>query len=119
MNAKKLEPNSEYAKYDADGDGVVSDAELATTEKLQELEILFAPPEILELLHEKADSQKQMAWVAMISMCLFAILPVMPFVPESRLSTLSSLSDMLFLSQAGVVGLYFGATAFMSRNGKQ
>ena len=43
----------------------------------------------------------------------------MPFVPESRLSTLSSLSDMLFLSQAGVVGLYFGATAFMSRNGKQ
>ena len=83
--------------------------QVATTEKLQEL----------ELLHEKADSQKQMAWVAMISMCLFAILPVMPFVPESRLSTLSSLSDMLFLSQAGVVGLYFGATAFMSRNGKQ
>jgi len=109
MNSKQLEPDSEYAKYDADGDGIVSDAELATTQKLQDL----------ELQHEKAESQKQMAWVAMISMCLFAILPVMPFVPESRLSTLSSLSDMLFLSQAGVVGLYFGATDFMSRNGKQ
>ena len=28
MNAKKLEPNSDYADYDADGDGVVSDEEL-------------------------------------------------------------------------------------------
>ena len=35
MNAKRLEPDSEYAKYDADGDGVVSDDELATTQKLQ------------------------------------------------------------------------------------
>ena len=109
MKNKQLEAGSAYAKYDTDGDGIVSDAELATTQKLQDL----------ELQHEKAESQKQMAWVAMISMCLFAILPVMPFVPESRLSTLSSLSDMLFLSQAGIVGLYFGATAFMSKHGKQ
>ena len=36
---KKLEPGSEYNKYDADGDGVVTDAELATTERLQALEI--------------------------------------------------------------------------------
>ena len=109
MSSKQLEAGSAYAKYDTDGDGIVSDAELATTQQLQEL----------ELLHEKADSQKNMAWVALVSMCLFALLPVMPFVPESRLETLSSLSDMLFLSQAGIVGLYFGATAFMSKHGKQ
>ena len=35
--------------------------------------------------------------------------------PEARLSTLSSLSDMLFLSQASIIGLYCGATAYMSR----
>lgn len=109
MKNKQLEAGSAYAKYDTDGDGIVSDAELATTQQLQEL----------ELLHEKADSQKNMAWVALVSMCLFALLPIMPFVPESRLDTLSSLSDMLFLSQAGIVGLYFGATAFMSKHGKQ
>ena len=109
MSSKQHEADSAYAKFDTDGDGIVSDAELATTQQLQEL----------ELLHEKADSQKNMAWVALVSMCLFALLPIMPFVPESRLETLSSLSDMLFLSQAGIVGLYFGATAFMSKHGKQ
>ena len=44
---KELEPGSEYEKYDADGDGVVTDAELATTERLQALEIA----------NEKAEAQ--------------------------------------------------------------
>ena len=100
--AAMKEKNVMYDSFDVDGDGTVTVEEMTTISKVN-----------------KTDSQKQMAWGAMISMGLFAILPVMPFVPESRLSTLSSLSDMLFLSQAGVVGLYFGATAFMSRNGKQ
>ena len=47
---KELEPGSEYNKYDTDGDGVVTDAELATTERLQ----------ALELQNEKADAQKTM-----------------------------------------------------------
>ena len=37
---KKLEPGSEYNKYDADGDGVVTD-ELATTERLRHLRLLM------------------------------------------------------------------------------
>jgi hypothetical protein len=48
-------------------------------------------------------------------MCIYAVLPLFPFVPETRLETLASLSDMLFLSQASVVGLYFGATAYMAK----
>ena len=48
---KELEPGSEYEKYDADGDGVVTDAELATTERLQALEIA----------NEKAEAQKTCA----------------------------------------------------------
>ena len=69
----------------------------------------------LELQEEKADSQRRMAWVAIGSMCVFAILPVIPFIPSDRLSTLASISDMLFLSQASIVGLYFGATAYMAK----
>ena len=104
MNAKKLEPKSRYAEYDVDGDVTVTDEELTKhTEMLQ-----------LELQEEKADSQRKMAWVAVGSMCLFALLPIAPFVPDSRLDTLASISDMLFLSQASIVGLYFGATAYMS-----
>jgi hypothetical protein len=70
----------------------------------------------LENEDKKQDAQRQMAWLAMISMCVFALLPLMPFVPESRLATLASLSDMLFLSQASVVGMFFGAQAYMSRH---
>ena len=105
MNAKKLEPKSRYSEYDADGDGVVSDEEISRHQEMLQL----------ELQEEKADSQKKMAWVAVISMCVFAVLPLAPFIPDSRLDTLAALSDMLFLSQASIVGLYFGATAYMSK----
>ena len=106
MNPKKLEPKSRYAQYDLDGDGTVSDEELATNQGLMQI----------QLQEEKADSQRRMAWVSLCSMVVFALLPLLPFVPESRLSTLASLSDMLFLSQASIVGLYFGATAYMAKS---
>ena len=67
----------------------------------------------LELREEKADSQKRMAWVAMISMIAYPLLSLV--IPEERLSTWSAMSDMIFLSQASVIGLYFGATAYMAR----
>ena len=105
MTPKKLEPKSKYAEYDFDGDGTVTDEEIA-----RHNEILKQ-----ELAEEKADTQRRMAWVAMVSMCIYAVLPLLPFVPETRLETLASLSDMLFLSQASVVGLYFGATAYMAK----
>ena len=105
MNAKKLEPKSRYAEYDADGDGTVTDEELAKHQEMLQL----------QLQEEKADSQRRMAWIALGSMCVFAVLPIIPLVPADRLSTLASLSDMLFLSQASIVGLYFGATAYMAK----
>ena len=105
MNSKKLEPKSRYAESDADGDGVVTDEELTKHQEMLQL----------ELQEEKADSQRRMAWIALGSMCVFAILPTLPFIPADRLSTLASLSDMLFLSQASIVGLYFGATAYMAK----
>ena len=105
MSSKKLQPQSRFAQYDLDGDGTVSDEELARNQELVEI----------ELREEKADSQRRMAWVSLSSMVVFALLPLLPFIPESRLSTLASLSDMLFLSQASIVGLYFGATAYMAK----
>ena len=105
MSPKKLEPKSRYAEYDADGDGVVSDQEISRHQEMLQL----------ELQEQKSASQRQMAWVAVGSMCVFAVLPLAPFVPVDRLSTLASISDMLFLSQASIVGLYFGATAYMAK----
>ena len=103
---KKLQENSVWAKYDIDQDGTVSDEELERATQMIEL----------DLREEKQDAQRRIAWGAMSSMVLYSLLPLFPFVPEERLATLSSLSDMLFLSQASIIGLYFGATAYMSRN---
>ena len=36
---KKLEKDSEYASYDTDGDGVVTDEELETSKELQQLKL--------------------------------------------------------------------------------
>ena len=61
MSPKTLEPTSDYAKYDVDGDGIVSDEELAAVAKLEEL----------EMQEEKADAQRRMAWVSLIAMLVF------------------------------------------------
>ena len=55
MAAKKLEENSEYAVYDTDGDGTVSDEELQTSKELQEL----------RLRHERAAAHRAMSWFAL------------------------------------------------------
>jgi len=41
MSPKKLEPKSRYAQYDLDGDGVVTDEELARNQDLVDLHLTF------------------------------------------------------------------------------
>ena len=38
MTQKKLQPKSEYEKYDIDGDGIVTDEELAHAEEIMKAE---------------------------------------------------------------------------------
>ncbi len=102
---KKLQRTSKYAKYDRDGDGEVTDEELERHQQLVEL----------ELREEKADSQRNMAWVAMISMVLFSVFLMLPMMPDSRVKALSDLLGLFYIAQASIVAAYFGATAFMSR----
>ena len=66
MAAKKLEDGSDYAEYDADGDGVVSDEELETSKELQELKIS----------NERAQAQRSMSWFALWGMLLYPSLVV-------------------------------------------
>ena len=100
---KKFEAASKYRQYDADGEGVVTDEELAKASEMIEL----------ELREEKAEAQKRMAWIAIIAMCAYPVISLV--IPESRTDTWSSMSDMIFLSQASIVGMYFGAQAYMSK----
>jgi hypothetical protein len=101
MAQKKLQKDSKHNDLDLDGDGIVSDAELAAVEALGK--------------HEKADAQRRMAWVAMGSMLFFTLAVFLPIFPDARIKALSDLFGLFYIGQAGVVGAYMGMTAYMAK----
>ena len=105
MAQKKLEKDSEYNKYDLDGDGIVTDEEMAAIAKIEEM----------EMQEEKADAQRRMAWVSLIAMLVFTCLVFLPIFPDSRIKALADLFGLFYIGMAGVVGAYMGMTAYMSR----
>ena len=103
---KKLQPQSKYSQFDVDGDGVVTDKEIAMEKEMMEL----------ERQEEKAEAQKKMAWVAMVSMLGFTIFLFLPIIPDSRVSALAELLGLFYIGQASVVGAYMGFTAYMNKS---
>ena len=105
MSAKKLEPGSKWSHLDKDGDGVVSDAELAAVKAIHEA----------ETAEEKADAQRKMAWISLIAMLIFTGVVFLPIFPDSRINALGSLFATFYIGMAGIVGAYMGMTAYMSK----
>ena len=109
MVSKKLQTGSKYNEYDLDGDGIVSDDELTKSKEMLEL----------ELREEKAEAQKKMAWIAMVSMLIFTVVLFTPLMSDSRVAGLADLLGLFYIAQAGIVGAYFGAAAWMSSTTKK
>ena len=106
MSQKKFQNESIYSEYDEDGDGIVSDAELAHVTEIKQLE------------HDlrKQRAQRRMATASLVAMGFFT--GAMFFVDVERVKALADISNLFYISGAGIVGAYMGASAFMSRNGK-
>ena len=110
MAAKKLEEHSEFAMYDVDGDGTVSDEELAMSERMQELSVL----------HEKADAQKNMCWLALLGMLLYPALVVLCDLLglDKAAELLEAMSSIYFVSVGGLISVWFGSIAYQkTKNG--
>ena len=105
MTQKKLEPSSDFEKYDLDADGVVSDAEIARAEKIQETEDKS----------RKHLAQLRLARYSLRGMGVYTLLLFMPFIPDSRIMLLKEISPLLYISLSGVVGAYMGFTSWMER----
>ena len=103
--AKTLEPGSRFAKFDVDGDGVVTAEEIEQSTAMLEL----------ELREEKSDAQRRMAWIALASMILFTIGLFAPIFTDSRINALADILGLFYIAQAGVVGAYMGVSAWMSK----
>lgn len=100
-----IQKNSKFNRFDLDGDGVMSDAEIKKAEEIIEFENKDA----------KEDQLRKMAWTAMISMVLFTFFLFLPTIPTERIVALASVLQMFYIAQAGVVATFFGATAYVSK----
>jgi hypothetical protein len=103
MAQKKLQKGSVYSEYDEDGDGIVSDEELSHVKEIKQTEN--------EL--RKNLAQLRMARYTLIAMGIFTF--AMFFIPLDRVKALSDISNLFYISGAGIVGAFMGATAWMNR----
>ena len=90
--------------FDIDGDGKITEEEIAMKERMLEI----------ELREEKAESQKKMAWIAMVMMIGFTVVLFTPLMSDSRVNALADLLGLFYIAQTGVIAAYMGATAYMA-----
>ena len=99
MAQKKLQKNSAHNALDTDGDGVVSDQELATLAAVEAA--------------EKMDAQRNMAWTVLAALGAFTL--AMFFIPLDRVKALSDISNLFYLSGGGLVGAYMSVSVWMAK----
>ena len=94
MAQKRLQKNSKLNPLDRNKDGVVDDHELEIAQTEKEL--------------RKHLAQLRMARYTLISMGAFTA--AMFFVPIERVEALADISNLFYISGAGIVGAYMGAS---------
>lgn len=105
---KKLEPGSQYAEFDVDGDGIVTDEELEIMKEMHEV----------ERADRKQFHQRMMAWYALVGMisypALIVITEVFGLTNASKL--LTDIAPTYFIAAAGVAGAFMGFNAMASKS---
>ncbi len=111
MTQKKLQKDSEFDKFDIDGDGIVSDEELAMEERMIRL----------ENEDKKEDAQRKMAWFALSGMLLYPVCVVVSVVfgIEVAAKILGDMAGVYFIAVAGIIAAFFGAQAFANKEPKK
>jgi hypothetical protein len=106
---KRLESGSIYEQFDADGDGVITDEEMAQAERLTRL----------ENEDKKEDQIRAMAWFALWGMLLYpiGIIISIAFGLETAGNLLSDIAPTYFVAIAGLVAAFFGAQAYSKGKG--
>lgn len=109
--AKTFQSDSEYAVYDRDGDGVITDEELKQAENIMKLE-----QEKMRLENEdaKEDQIRKMAWFALWGMLLYPVAVVVSilFGLDKAADILGDMAPTYFVAVAGLVAAFFGAQAY-------
>ena len=97
--AKKLQADSIYNQFDEDGDGIVTDEEMAKAERMLQI----------ENDDKKQDAQRGMAWFALGGMLLypFSIIATSAFGFETAGQLLKDIAPTYFVSVAAIVAAFY------------
>ena len=114
---KTLSPDSIYAQLDADGDGVVTDEEMARAKEIAEFE---HKRKMQENEDAKEDQIRQMAWFALWGMLLYPVLILVTsiFGVEDASKLIADIAPTYFVAIAGLVAAFFGAQAYSKSSSK-
>lgn len=101
---KQFQEGSQWDDADADGDGVITDAEMAMFER----RVRF------ENEDKKEDAQRNMAWFALTGMLLypFAVVLAVAIGVTEAASILGSMASVYFVSVAAIVAAFYGGQAY-------
>jgi len=92
-------------KTDSDKNGILTDEEISSAEKIQELEEKI----------RKSEAQEKMAWVSLTGILAFTGLLFMPFVSIDRVAAIGEFVGMYYISLAGILAAYMGTQAWTMR----
>ena len=110
MAKKTLQEDSRYLKHDLDGDGIVTDEEIAREERIIRL----------ENNDKMQDQQRMLCWVSSISSIILIVLVMSPVIPDTRVEMVTALLSTYVVANLGIVATFMGTTAFTrsKENGK-
>ena len=108
---KVLEKGSIFEQLDADGDGVITDEEMARAKEIAEFEHKKAMQENEDA---KEDQIRAMAWFALWGMLLYPVLILLTslFGVDSAAQIIGDIAPTYFVAIAGLVAAFFGAQAY-------
>lgn len=112
VESKTLEKDSAYNFLDTDGDGVITDDEMARAREVSDFE---HKKRMLENEDKKEDQIRQMAWFALWGMLLYPILILVTsfFSIEGAAQIIGDIAPTYFVAIAGLVAAFFGAQAYL------
>ena len=112
--AKKLEPESQWAHLDRDGDGIITDEEIAMEERMIELADMRSD---MENEDKKQDAQRNMAWFALFGMLLYpfsVVLAIWLGLTQAG-EILGDMAAVYFVSVAAIVAAFYGKEAITAQ----